>query len=275
MPEIMPSLNLGTCLYRREMYNLIVSYLLFGILTMSLNELIKNLYGKPRPDYFSRCFPCAAQNSLAAENVTRFLQEEKIRQNFNGLQPWTCQTLDFIQENNCTSHDNYFCDSKCQATGRRSLPSGHSMTIWYICFYASLFTAGNFKVFSKTGDYKNWQDIGTRFMLLCDPIFVAFFVCLTRMSDYRHFPTDVLAGSLIGILGSSLGYFLFFPKLTREDCFLSYSGVRLVKDYRANDCGCPAIPEETGTKDSKTDLVAEAETVKEIPTREDTPEIEA
>ena len=59
-------------------------------------------------------------------------------------------------------------------------------------------------VFNNLGyTYKSW--------LLLAPIACAALVSISRTMDYRHHATDVIAGSIIGIIGAWWGYRQYFP----------------------------------------------------------------
>jgi len=70
---------------------------------------------------------------------------------------------------------------------RLSFPSGHSSAAFYSCVFTALYL----KV--KTRSHSS--------MVLLNQIFLlsyAWYCALTRVSDYKHHPTDVLAGSILG-----------------------------------------------------------------------------
>jgi len=82
-------------------------------------------------------------------------------------------------------------------TGASSFPSGHTTSVFALCTLLSLF-------FSD----KRWS------------IFFLMIACLTGFSRIylsQHFPIDVLAGSLIGVLGSLFIYTALPDRLLRKD----------------------------------------------------------
>lgn len=47
--------------------------------------------------------------------------------------------------------------------------------------------------------------------ILLAPLMCAILVCVSRTMDYRHHATDVIAGSIIGILGAWFAYRQYYP----------------------------------------------------------------
>merc|ERR1712029_772885 len=96
---------------------------------------------------------------------------------------------------------------------RLIFPSGHSSAAFYSCVFTALYL----KV--KTRSHSS--------MVLLNQIFLlsyAWYCALTRVSDYKHHPTDVLAG---GILGSVVAFYfinvlqkIFSSKVTKHEHLL-------------------------------------------------------
>jgi phosphatidate phosphatase len=101
----------------------------------------------------------------------------------------------------CTNPNQHDIDES-----RKSFPSGHSSTIFYTCLFLILFI------------HKTWtrRNLGffpqfAQFLLLC----LAFFTALSRVVDNKHHPTDVLAGSVLGIVNALFTFFylkMFFKR---------------------------------------------------------------
>ncbi|KAL7722671.1 Phosphatidic acid phosphatase type 2 domain-containing protein 1B [Entamoeba marina] len=89
----------------------------------------------------------------------------------------------------------------------KSFPSGHSSTIFNGMTFLSLLLAGQFKIFS-TG-MESWKIFSVILPLIC-----AGAVAITRTRDYHHNFSDILAGSLIGIVFAVLLYCAKFKPLT-------------------------------------------------------------
>jgi hypothetical protein len=50
-----------------------------------------------------------------------------------------------------------------------------------------------------------------RFGLVITPLFLGTWICVTRLEDHRHHPTDVVTGSLIGALSALVMYATYYP----------------------------------------------------------------
>ncbi|GAA6063711.1 hypothetical protein JCM10212_006825 [Sporobolomyces blumeae] len=97
--------------------------------------------------------------------------------------------------------------------GRKSFPSGHSSTSWQALFFVALFLAGKNGAFALSAPYPRSTPFQSRLLRLSIcivPLFLAAYVCLTRIQDHWHHPTDVMAGSLIGVTSSLLVYSIYY-----------------------------------------------------------------
>lgn len=140
-------------------------------LIVTFTDIVKITVGRPRPDLFSRCQLPA---DLTADPT-------------HGLTSWTA----------CTQTDKL-------KDGFRSFPSGHSSFAWGGMWYFTLWAGGKLHVLNNLGyTYKSW--------LLLAPIACAALVAISRTMDYRHHATDVIAGSIIGVIGAWWGYRQYFP----------------------------------------------------------------
>ncbi|GAA5941982.1 phosphatase PAP2 family protein [Sporobolomyces koalae] len=97
--------------------------------------------------------------------------------------------------------------------GRKSFPSGHSSTSFQGLVFLSLFLAGKNGAFAISTAYPRSSALQSRFLRLSIsivPVFLAAWVCLTRLQDHWHHPTDVLAGATIGTACSLLVYSIYY-----------------------------------------------------------------
>jgi len=110
----------------------------------------------------------------------------------------------------CSSTNRYITDTTCAAdwkkarNSRMSFPSGHAAA----SVFAFLFTVYYFQQLHAHKSHLN------RYLNVFRALVVTFFAtftvycCYTRITDYWHFPTDVLGGVLI----ASVGFYLFSRK---------------------------------------------------------------
>jgi diacylglycerol diphosphate phosphatase/phosphatidate phosphatase len=132
----------------------------------TLTCLLKLMIGRPRPDFLARCFDNVIPDPI----------------------PWERPGYPA-----CTG------DPFVIAEGRRSFPSGHSSISFSSMWYLTLFLINYLDTFDEDGH--PWK-----LFVACLPSCGALFVAGSRVSDYWHHPTDVLAGSLLGILVAWISY---------------------------------------------------------------------
>lgn len=83
--------------------------------------------------------------------------------------------------------------------GFKSCPSGHTSLSFAVYFYVACFVAGQMKVFHPGMHLYKMVIAGT-------PLLISTYVAISRIMDYRHHPTDVIFGSLLGCILSWLCY---------------------------------------------------------------------
>ncbi|KAL1410923.1 hypothetical protein Q8F55_001866 [Vanrija albida] len=162
-----------------DAHNGILGFILSLGLVVTFTDIIKITVGRPRPDLFDRC---QLPPGLTA-NPT------------HGLTSWTvCTRTDKLQE------------------GFRSFPSGHSSFAWCGMWYLTLYSAAKLRTYNNKGyTFKSW--------LLLAPISCSSLIAVSRTMDYRHHPTDVIAGAIIGVLGAWWGYRQYYPALVTPKSF--------------------------------------------------------
>lgn len=205
---------------------------------------MKLLFGKPRPDFLSRCQPDLSRISEFTVNP--------IGDDFNSN--WVLVTSGI-----CTNENDDILQD-----GFKSFPSGHSSFSWAGLLYLTLFLASKFAVtipflpprpFSTNPAYTsavtrsnlrlknilpthnksntdstllaNSDDnvVPIRYqgaappvwclILVLVPIGSAIYICSTRFTDFRHQGFDILFGSMIGIISSWFSFRWYHLPVTR------------------------------------------------------------
>ena len=85
---------------------------------------------------------------------------------------------------------------------RLSFPSGHSS----FAFQAAVFTVLYLQTKYGTHGFQQLSLLIPFFQVIA--ISVATFTAVSRIMDYKHHPTDVLAGTLIGVTSQSLNFYV-------------------------------------------------------------------
>jgi len=165
--------------------------ILSASLTMGMNgiatNLIKNRYGRPRPDFFFRCFP-------------------------DGNPP-PGQPNPYNLE--CTGNYDDIIE------GRKSFPSGHSSFLFSFCVWISLYLAGKLRVANSISEGGRLPRSENLIICLTLPL-LAVLNAIGRTCDYKHHWQDVTCGSLLGTLMAWIGYRRFFPAISDRRSAVSY-----------------------------------------------------
>lgn len=147
-----------------------IIYFAFGLLlTFDATEVGKYTVGRLRPHFMAVCQPQLMDGSTCYDAVNKHRYVE-----------------------------NYFCLATGFATSdvrqiRLSFPSGHSSLAFYAMIYVSLYLQKRM----------SWRKSNlTKPCLQFVLIMLAWFTALSRIMDYWHHWSDVLAGSIIGAMGA-------------------------------------------------------------------------
>ncbi|KAL1922043.1 uncharacterized protein VTP21DRAFT_10685 [Calcarisporiella thermophila] len=172
---------------RRSLYdfhNGVLGLLLCITMVVMVTDVLKVSVGRPRPDFIDRCQPLpGSQDPL-----------------------WALSNATI-----CTQTDSYIIRD-----GYKSFPSGHSSLSFGGLTFLSLFIAGKLHVFDQRGHtFKGF--------VVVLPMIGAALVAISRIEDYRHHPTDIIAGAIIGVLAAYFSYRQYYPSLTSPDCHKPFS----------------------------------------------------
>lgn len=169
------SVNLDSI--RKGRFLLFQEYLkyMFGVALLLLaTEVPKMAVGRLRPDFLSRCKPVPINKTLTSTE-------------------WMCSG-----------------DAAEIKEGRKSFPSGHSSSAFYVMSYLCLYYL-NFYVPTKRPQTRSISSSTPKkisplslLMIVCAYLLAAL-VAISRMQDHKHHPTDVIAGSLLGLF---ISYFV-------------------------------------------------------------------
>eukprot|EP01087_Luapelamoeba_hula_P015074 TRINITY_DN4468_c1_g2_i1.p1 TRINITY_DN4468_c1_g2~~TRINITY_DN4468_c1_g2_i1.p1 ORF type:complete len:329 (-),score=41.94 TRINITY_DN4468_c1_g2_i1:4-966(-) len=125
--------------------------------------------------------------------------------------------------------------------GRQSFPSGHSSLSFTAMVFLSLYMSGKLGVFRDNGGAV-WKAC-----LSMSPIAISTFIAITRVRNYRHHFSDILAGSVLGTCIAIFAYILNYYSLTSNASHLPK--LRTVRQaivyYDANYPTTFAIKDET------------------------------
>lgn len=143
-----------------------------------VTDLLKNGFGRHRPDFLARCVPKAGT------------------------------------PHNVLVHARDVCTSKNRAVladGFRTTPSGHLSIAFAGLLYSTLWLGGQLAVTRPQAGAWRW-------LASFAPTLGAMFIALSRTEDYRHHFVDVFVGSALGVVVAVWLYFRLFPLLAQPRC---------------------------------------------------------
>ncbi|CAG9572844.1 phosphatidic acid phosphatase protein-like protein [Leishmania major strain Friedlin] len=90
--------------------------------------------------------------------------------------------------------------------GRLSFPSGHSSTSFAVCTVVCLFFIAHLRPFARHASF-------TRLIICLLPISVSLMCAVSRTRDNKHHFSDIIAGSLIGVVSAFLSFYGSFRQV--------------------------------------------------------------
>jgi len=151
------------------------------LLNAFLTNLMKITVGRPRPDFFHRCFP-------------------------GGVVPFSQPSVLSLQ---CTGDTNIIME------GRKSFPSGHSSCSFVSLTFCALYLCGKLHCFNTNG-----RGFIVRIFAILLPLCLATWIAISRTCDYRHHWQDVVVGSVFGFSIAYFIYFQYYPSLSHPSCHI-------------------------------------------------------
>uniref|UniRef100_A0A182U6L1 Phosphatidic acid phosphatase type 2/haloperoxidase domain-containing protein n=1 Tax=Anopheles melas TaxID=34690 RepID=A0A182U6L1_9DIPT len=174
---------------RQELRCTVLAFTLGLGLNGVITNTVKIAVGRPRPDFFWRCFPDGVLND----------------------------------ELHCTGKD-----MRALIDGRKSFPSGHSsctlslesnpMIAFVGLGFLTWYLIGKLHLMNERGRGRSVRVIAAGL-----PLFAATMIAISRTCDYHHHWQDVTVGSLIGIVLSYFCYRQYFPAFSDRNCHVPYA----------------------------------------------------
>jgi len=156
--------------YLKVIFHTVFLFILGIAVCFLITEVGKRTIGRLRPYYVTICNP-VWQNLTCTKTVSTASGSVVIPQ--------------YILDHNCNSS----AAERDLQEAKLSFPSGHSS----YSTYAFIFL---FVYFEARIVCPNVQFLKPFLQCLC--VAIAFFTCLSRVTDFKHHPTDVIGGALIG-----------------------------------------------------------------------------
>lgn len=202
---------------RREMWEWLTGWLGLGLSLFTaffFAQAVKNLVGKPRPDFLARCNPDSANQSEYA------------------LEHYDPAGLVLVDWQICQSKNGSGVGISEFKDGFRSFPSGHTCIAFAGLLYLSLWIAMKFSVgipvlfsdnnlhvrketsFSRRGINDEASSLRRQnaapplylVVLVLIPFAVAIYIATTRYQDGKHHGFDVIFSAIIGSISGYLGF---------------------------------------------------------------------
>lgn len=215
-----------------------LAYLANGAIT----DVIKNAYGRPRPDFLSRCFTPTAMNDQPedtfvkanADNLWLTLPSRRYPQantpaqiealnrfGVNGTEtgeipfPYIEDVKSMVNVEDCINSDGGV--KLLMTGGRRSFPSGHTSFAFAgatFCALYSYYWLGKMRSKMNLGRTIPFPGTSVKLGMIFLWFIPAIYVAITRTQDYRHHPGDVFCGALIGVVTTFLTFVQYYDLRT-------------------------------------------------------------
>lgn len=101
-----------------------------------------------------------------------------------------------------------YSPSNATNDSRMSFPSGHSSLAFSSMIFLSLYIAGKLQVYRVHSG-----SLVMKSLLIVSPCLISTFVAISRVMDYHHDFSDIIAGTILGCIIGFMNYFLWYPSL--------------------------------------------------------------
>ena len=181
-----------------ELYRIIGSFVLGATFTMGITEMVKVTIGEFRPHFLSLCHMNKDScNDTDWNSHFNFSTSCSNPSDFNlSYEEWAKKLID----------------------ARKSFLSGHSSFSFFSAVFLALYLKSRLSQLRTKERYMGnkrgliwaeWILMGLKVLrpfLQFSYLALAFFIAMSRVSDYYHHPRDVISGGLLGTLGAYLTY---------------------------------------------------------------------
>jgi membrane-associated phospholipid phosphatase len=165
------SWNFSTLIF--YVYWLIKGLLLATFIATAINTTIKITTCRPRPNVFAYGNYSGYQDTYQTNDYTYYFNQ--------------------TSEGKIGSYDKFMADQRFIMDAFRSFPSGHSTLIWSAMTYTMYIVRELIMIPNR-----NWISLKNFFSFTL--LFLAGWVSVTRIQDYKHHPIDVFCGASLGII---------------------------------------------------------------------------
>ena len=194
-----------------EFYRVIGSFCIGAVFCMLATEMSKMTIGELRPHFLTLCNPDLTRDLCYATDQHR-------QYGMVFVQGIECQYNQTIHYNLIKDGmDRKYWEKKVK-DARKSFLSGHSSFSFYCAVFLTLYLGTRLINLKAKEKFIGTQRRGSlpAFILLISKalrpfiqfglLATAFYICLSRVSDYKHHPRDVIAGGLFGSLSAYLTF---------------------------------------------------------------------
>ena len=185
-----------------ELYRIIGSFTIGAVFCMLATEMCKITIGELRPHFLTLCNPVLTKELCV---------ETEEYQGMKFVEPSLVQCKTQSEVSGVNFEEAVW--NKKVKDARKSFLSGHSAFSFYCAVYLTLYLGTRLINLKTKEKFIGQQRSGTLMLLILKALrpFIqfgllatAFYICLSRVSDYKHHPRDVIAGGLFGSLSAYL-----------------------------------------------------------------------